>query len=223
LGLAEGSSNVRERRRLQQRGKCTILGPAVSLDSRQADSSQLVRLDAGGASRDVLFGLDLAALTGRLTAAGEPGWRGRQLAEALYRQRIANVEEITTLPKTLRRRLAEEGWRVGRPKIAQAFTSVDGTERYIVECGGGTTVETVWMPEGDGGESGDGSDAEGPEEGTRRQRATICVSSQAGCAVNCQFCLTGKLACNATCRQARWRDRCWPCLTGTAWRWAGTG
>jgi 23S rRNA (adenine2503-C2)-methyltransferase len=75
--------------------------------------------------------------------------------------------------------------------IAQVFTSVDGTERYLVQGQGGDsqTVETVWMPEGDEGEAGDGSE----EEAKARTRATICVSSQVGCAVNCQFCLTAKL------------------------------
>src|SRR5207247_3457762 len=53
---------------------------------------------------------------------------------------------------------------------------------------GGESVETVWMPEGDGGERGDGSEAEGGWD-----RATICVSSQVGCAVDCQFCLTALL------------------------------
>jgi 23S rRNA (adenine2503-C2)-methyltransferase len=73
---------------------------------------------------------------------------------------------------------------------------VDGTERYLVQGQDGETVETVWMPEGDGGEAGDGSDREIVETdkaGKRRQRATICISSQVGCAVNCQFCLTAKL------------------------------
>jgi 23S rRNA (adenine2503-C2)-methyltransferase len=72
---------------------------------------------------------------------------------------------------------------------------VDGTERYLVQCTGEEqqTVETVWMPEGDDGESGDGSES-GDEVGrAERRRATICVSSQVGCAVNCQFCLTAKL------------------------------
>jgi len=147
---------------------------------------------------------------------GEPGWRGRQLAEAIYRQRIVEVEGITTLPKALRQKLVDEGWQVGRPRIAQVFKSVDGTERYLVggqpqgQSGDGLTVETVWMPEGDGGEAGDGSDSgsKGAEAGPlrqaqgglsaapaslRRNRATICVSSQVGCAVNCQFCLTAKL------------------------------
>jgi len=96
---------------------------------------------------------------------------------------------ITTLTKALRRRLAVDGWEVGRPGIAQAFRSTDGTERYLIAVGGAQTVETVWMPEGDGGEDGDGSE----DDAKAWSRATICVSSQVGCAVNCQFCLTAKL------------------------------
>jgi 23S rRNA (adenine2503-C2)-methyltransferase len=129
---------------------------------------------------------------------GEPKWRGQQIAEAVYRQRIVDLEGISTMPKALRQRLAAEGWEVGRPRITQIFTSVDGTERYLVEGqgAGGLTVETVWMPEGDGGEAGDGSEPETGEHsrgGKGWDRATICVSSQVGCAVNCQFCLTAKL------------------------------
>jgi 23S rRNA (adenine2503-C2)-methyltransferase len=172
----------------------------------------------------MLFGLDAEALTARMVAVGEPAWRGRQLAEALYRQRVTELDAITTLPKTLRQRLAGEGWQVGRPRIVRVFQSADSTERYLIECpgGDGLTVETVWMPEGDDGEAGDGSDAEippllqdfhperpraprggveGPAVRSSAERvgshqsqcATICVSSQVGCAVNCRFCLTAKL------------------------------
>jgi 23S rRNA (adenine2503-C2)-methyltransferase len=129
---------------------------------------------------------------------------------------------------------------VGLPVMAQTAVSVDGTERYLMRMGDGETVETVWMPDGDGGERGDGSEAAEEEVGeidevvaapvkqilrsaqddnsqngdggywSRRgdgrarsnfgtlaengfRRATICISSQVGCAVNCQFCLTAKL------------------------------
>jgi 23S rRNA (adenine2503-C2)-methyltransferase len=214
------------------------------------DSPQLATFDANRAVRGSckpLFGLDAEALSALMVEAGEPAWRGRQLAEALYRQRLADLNEITTLPKPLRQRLAADGWQVGRPRISQVFRSVDGTERYLVEGqADGQTVETVWMPEGDDGEAGDGSDAEiaqplgapGSDSGTwdgnepqphsgqaklgapsfprssaervgdhkslrqsvraKREppescRGTICVSSQVGCAVNCQFCLTAKL------------------------------
>ena len=159
------------------------------------NSSQFVPLDATShPSLKPLFGLDAEALAALMVETGEPAWRGRQLAEALYRQRIAEVDAITTLPKTLRQRLAAEGWQVGRPIIVQLFHSSDGTERYLIQGQDALTVETVWMPEGDDGESGDGSDAETEDgAGKRTQRATLCVSSQVGCAVNCEFCLTAKL------------------------------
>jgi 23S rRNA (adenine2503-C2)-methyltransferase len=168
-------------------------------------TSKFVRIESEKESRKPLFGLDAASLASVMTDLGEPAWRGRQLAQAIYHQRVAELHEITTLSKTLRDRLAAEGWAVGRPAIAQTFQSVDGTERYLVQGSGSgaETVETVWMPEGDEGESGDGSDEAAPKspgldpetrEGTKsRARATICVSSQVGCAVNCQFCLTAKL------------------------------
>ncbi|MGD0548404.1 MAG: 23S rRNA (adenine(2503)-C(2))-methyltransferase RlmN [Terracidiphilus sp.] len=204
------------------------------------DFPQLAQIEsahANGNSRSrTLFGLDAEALSALMVEAGEPAWRGRQLAEALYRQRIAELDAITTLPMSLRQRLTAEGWQLGRPVIAQAFHSIDGTERYLVQLADGLTVETVWMPEGDGGESGDNSDAEIPQlpkdchperaqrvEGSavspgavslgavslgapsiprssaewvgshEPHKATICISSQIGCAVNCQFCLTAKL------------------------------
>ena len=76
------------------------------------DSSPLVSLDAkrgAGGSLRPLFGLDSAALSATMMAAGEPAWRGRQVAEALYRQWVADLDGITTLPKALRLRLAAEG------------------------------------------------------------------------------------------------------------------
>ncbi len=160
-----------------------------------SDSDQLAHLDASalvGESPKSLFGLDAAALSAVMAKIGEPAWRGRQLAEAIYCQRLTDIAAITVLAKPLRRRLVEAGWKVGRPAIAQVFRSADGTERYLIDCQtvDAQTVETVWMPEGDGGEAGDGSEEE--EEKTW-DRATICVSSQVGCAVACRFCLTARL------------------------------
>ena len=138
-----------------------------------------------------------AELSALMREMGEPAFRGAQLAEAMYQQRVTELSAITTLSKGLRDRLAVAGREIGRPGIAQVFRSIDGTERYLVEGSSDAgTVETVWMPEGDLGEAGDGSDAGDAEErgpGERRLRATICVSSQVGCAVNCQFCLTARL------------------------------
>ena len=148
-----------------------------------------------------LFGLPLDALGELTKQLGQPVYRARQIAEAIYIQRITDISEITTLPDGFRAALRDAGYAVGLPEIVQAARSVDGTERYLVRMADGETVETVWMPDGDGGERGDGSLAAEEEEADDAgcssafpyRRATICVSSQVGCAVNCQFCLTAKL------------------------------
>ena len=85
--------------------------------------------------------------------------------------------------------LRDEGLEIHPPRIEKSFQSSDGTIRYLIAMSDGETVETVWMPEGDGGEAADGSDA----GENQWDRGTICVSSQVGCAVNCQFCLTALL------------------------------
>ena len=192
-----------------------------------------------------LFGMEMAELVALMETLGEKPYRARQVFEALYKQRVQSVEDMTTLAQALRSRLMSEGFRVELPEMVQTAVSVDGTERYLMRMADGETVETVWMPDGDGGERGDGSEAAEEEVGesetaeeavagmkqipfgndnkkskgsgnndgsfwARRgegralsnfgtlaekgfRRATICISSQVGCAVNCQFCLTAKL------------------------------
>ena len=142
-----------------------------------------------------LLGFDLQELTAIVEEMGEPSFRGQQLFEAIYRQRIESVEEVSTLSRELRRSLDRQGYSVGSPDIQRKFTSSDGTIRYLISFADGQTVETVWMPEGDGGEAGDGTESDLPTEFSTRpwHRATICVSSQIGCAVDCQFCLTALL------------------------------
>ena len=149
-------------------------------------------LDAPGALNDfALFGLRNEQLAAALNKFSVPAYRVRQLSTALYRQWAASLDELTTFPKELRQQLAQAGYSIGLPEIVDTFRSVDGTERYLISVSDsrapGDTVETVWMPEGDNGESGDGTDA------ATHHDSTICVSSQIGCAVNCQFCLTAKL------------------------------
>ena len=142
-----------------------------------------------------LLGLQLTELTLLVEEFGQPTYRARQLFEALYRQRVETPEQISTLPQDFRQSLSERGISVGLPGIEKKFASSDGTVRYLVACADGQSVETVWMPEGDGGEAGDGSEAGNQTEAAGRtwERATICVSSQVGCAVDCKFCLTALL------------------------------
>lgn len=115
-----------------------------------------------------LLGLDASELQSAL-GAGQPAFRGRQLYEALYRQRVSSWDQVTTLPKSLRDDLVTRlplGW----PEVAADYNSVDGTRRYLLRLDDGRTVETVFMPE--------------------ETRDTICISSQVGCPVDCKFCLT---------------------------------
>ncbi len=176
-----------------------------------------------------LLGLDRQELATLVESAGEPSYRARQIAEAVYRQRVESVAEISTLSQQLRAKLEEDGVLVGAPRIDRRFVSLDGTVRYLSAFADGQSVETVWMPEGDGGEAGDGSEAgeqaerfanlspSGTEaqlddheesiaalkrsatqkprrsQGQNQGRSTICISSQVGCAVDCQFCLTALL------------------------------
>ncbi len=139
-----------------------------------------------------LLGLDLQELTALVVEAGEPAYRGRQLFQALYRQRVVELEDITTLPQSARSRFAEN-YRLGLPETQKRFVSADGTVRYLLVFADGQSVETVWMPEGDGGEQADGSEAGEEQAQPGFRRATICVSSQAGCAVGCRFCMTALL------------------------------
>jgi 23S rRNA (adenine2503-C2)-methyltransferase len=143
-----------------------------------------------------LLGLEIQELSHIVDQAGEPAYRARQLFQALYIERARSARDISTLPAGFREWLVEQGWEIGSPQVAQKFESGDGTVRYLMRLRDQEAIETVWMPEGDDGEAGDGSDAgtEIQSAGTRNwKRATICVSSQAGCAVNCQFCLTATL------------------------------
>jgi 23S rRNA (adenine2503-C2)-methyltransferase len=161
-----------------------------------------------------LFGLSRDEIQTVIRELGQPAYRARQLEEALYRQWVTDFDGVSTLPKNLRQALREAGYQVGLPEIVETYRSIDGTERYLIAGLDGQTVETVWMPGGDGGEQGEAGEinldldlakAAAEEEpipsagGYRRRvtpsqrRATICVSSQIGCAVNCHFCLTAKL------------------------------
>src|SRR5882757_7002706 len=141
------------------------------------------------ALQDGLLGLDYQELSGIAQKYGQPEFRARQLFDALYPQRLPALDSVSTLPKQFRAALQQEGLDIRHPRVEKSFQSTDGTIRYLISMADGETVETVWMPEGDDGETGDGTEAGDSEW----HRATICVSSQVGCAVNCQFCLTALL------------------------------
>ncbi|MDP9171723.1 MAG: 23S rRNA (adenine(2503)-C(2))-methyltransferase RlmN [Acidobacteriota bacterium] len=115
-----------------------------------------------------LVGMELSELL-QVLPAGEPAYRAEQVYHALYRKKIDDVVQISTLPARIRNELAASA-EVGLPALDSRFQSIDGTRRYLLRLSDGRTVETVLMPEGD--------------------RDTVCISSQVGCPVDCKFCMT---------------------------------
>jgi len=146
-------------------------------------------------AHNLLLGLDRGELVSLVEGLDEPAYRAQQLLDAIYRKRLESIDRISTFPQSVRSKLVGDGYSVGMPIVEKRFVSKDGTVRYLIALTDGQTVETVWMPEGDGGEAGDGTEAgDSAQNGPRGwDRATICVSSQVGCAVDCQFCLTALL------------------------------
>ena len=198
-----------------------------------------------------LLNLSNQQLADLVESLAQAPYRLRQLLDGLYRQRWHRLDQFSTLPASFRQQLIAAEFSVGQPVIEKQFTSADGTVRYLFAFADGQSVETVWMPDGDGGEAGDGSETgdeelaglantrnskletrnfldlssrtrpvprvrapvlganlgpprnvfEGPAftgnrqltTGNFSQRATVCVSSQVGCAVECAFCMTALL------------------------------
>jgi 23S rRNA (adenine2503-C2)-methyltransferase len=137
------------------------------------------------AARDAvnLLGKSPDELREFLQAMGEPAYRGAQIYHALHAERRFDFGEMTNLPASLRERLARQA-SIELPRILRNYHSDDGTVRYVLALGAPdsesanqaakpATIETVFMPE--------------------ENRQTICISTQAGCAVDCHFCLTATL------------------------------
>jgi 23S rRNA (adenine2503-C2)-methyltransferase len=141
--------------------------------------------NASGAAGTNLLGKSAEELRAFVVSLGEPAYRGAQIYHALYAERRFDFAAMTNLPATLRERLAREG-SITLPQIVRRHNSSDGTVRYVLalpsamgegargaHAAKAATIETVFMPE--------------------ENRQTICISTQAGCAVDCHFCLTATL------------------------------
>jgi len=133
-------------------------------------------------------------------ALGEPAFRGAQIYHALYSERKSDVAQVTNLPAALRERLSREA-RVTLPEVKQRFASTDGSVRYLFGLGVAGERAEFNTADMEGAEKSGGEKTSRwpkpasveavfmPSEG----RQTICISTQAGCAVDCHFCLTAQL------------------------------
>jgi 23S rRNA (adenine2503-C2)-methyltransferase len=127
-----------------------------------------------------LLGKSVEELRALVATWGEPAYRGNQIYHALYAERRFVPAQMTNLPAALRERMSSEA-AIHLPQIARRFLSTDGSVRYLFALEGDgaspAQVEAVFMPD--------------TRDDVRRQ--TICISTQAGCAVDCHFCLTAML------------------------------
>ena len=95
------------------------------------------------AGQNALLGLNRREVTALVDQWREPSYRASQLLEAVYRQRVGSIEQISTFPQQLRSKLVEWGFAVGLPRTEKRFVSGDGTVRYLMEFADGQSVETV--------------------------------------------------------------------------------
>jgi 23S rRNA (adenine2503-C2)-methyltransferase len=121
--------------------------------------------------KEKLYGKTLNELIAVTKRLGMPGFAARQIADWLYKKEIRSIEEMTNLSKRMRDLLSEE-YEMGLSDPVNSAESIDGTKKYLFKVLTNKYIETAYIPD--------------------KERATICVSSQAGCKMECIFCMTGK-------------------------------
>ena len=118
-----------------------------------------------------LAGMTLEEMQDAVIALGMPRFVAKQLAQWIYQKRVNDFEQMLNISKA-NRELLSSRYRVGLYPPSQSAASADGTVKYLFDVGDKQAVESVYIPEED--------------------RATLCISSQKGCRMNCYFCMTGK-------------------------------
>ncbi len=135
-----------------------------------------------------LLGLDPAQLVAYCSALGEKPFRAKQLQRWIHQYGASDFNDMTDLAKSLRAKLATRAI-VAAPPVISDHTSRDGTRKWLFDMGQGNAIETVFIPE--------------------ENRGTLCISTQAGCAVNCRFCSTGKQGFNRNLTTAEIVGQLW--------------
>ena len=119
-----------------------------------------------------LVGASLEEIESLLGEIGQPRYRARQIYAGLYRRSLRSWDQFTDLSRQLREKLKER-FAIDYPRLVRVFVSRDDTRRYLFEVAPGQRIESVFIPD--------------------QRRDTFCISTQAGCAVGCLFCVTGRL------------------------------
>ncbi len=140
------------------------------------------------ASKTNLLGMSQDALEQFFSALGEKPFRARQVMQWIYQRAVIDFDQMTDLSKSLRARLHESA-EVAMPEVESRHDSEDGTVKWLFKSGSGQAVETVFIPE--------------------PGRGTLCISSQVGCALDCQFCATGAQGFNRNLTSAEIIGQVW--------------
>ena len=135
-----------------------------------------------------LLGLDADALRSYVESLAEKPFRARQLARWIHRRGANGFDTMNNLAKSLRVKLEQRAEITGMAVVRDA-TSADGTRKWLLDAGQGNAIESVYIPEDD--------------------RGTLCISTQAGCAMNCRFCSTGKQGFNRNLTTAEIIGQLW--------------
>lgn len=135
-----------------------------------------------------LLDLDAAALAAYVESLGEKPFRARQVLRWIHRRGARDFDAMSDLAKSLRAQLAEHA-QIAAPGVLSDVTATDGTRKWLLDVGLGNAIETVFIPEAD--------------------RGTLCISTQAGCAVNCVFCSTGRQGFNRNLTTAEIIGQLW--------------
>jgi 23S rRNA (adenine2503-C2)-methyltransferase len=135
------------------------------------DAKDALIASTAPASKVNLLGMTRAQLEAFFLDLGDKKFRAQQLMKWMHHHGVRDINEMTNIGKALRERLSEVA-EIRPPEIVEQHDSADGTRKWLIRVEGGGLVESVLIPEGD--------------------RATLCVSSQVGCSLDCKFCSTGK-------------------------------
>jgi 23S rRNA (adenine2503-C2)-methyltransferase len=137
---------------------------------------------------ELLFGKTLDELVSMVKEKGLPSFSGKQIADWLYKKNVSTINDITNLSKKAREMLSSE-YEIGLYPPSDVQVSSDGTRKYLYRLRSGHSVESVYIPETD--------------------RATLCISSQAGCRMDCRFCMTARQGLKANLTAGEILNQIW--------------
>ena len=147
-----------------------------------------ITVSSAQAGKTNLLGMTLEQLEAFFLEVGEKRFRAAQIMKWIHHHGVSDFNEMTNVGKVLRERLAQVA-EIRGPKVVHEQRSEDGTTKWVIRVDGGSCVEMVLIPEG--------------------ARTTLCVSSQAGCALDCSFCSTGKQGFNRNLTAAEIIGQVW--------------